>query len=132
LDALRRREPDFGRLEELVGRGVERYEARTGERLTWRQIGPRINHSTALMSGMLVKHNRPGMDILRDLADLFDDQREPWLEAGGFDLSQVPTDRGYTTIERDLIRRWHALSARDRDEVWLHLDRLSQHSDGGC
>jgi len=96
----------------------------------YRRIGQATGYSVALIHNIVVKHSRPQREVLIALADYFDDPREEWLEAGGFDVESLPQDRGFTTDERTVARWLKALSAADRETLLRRAAEEQRHQDG--
>jgi len=130
LEKVARHEPNFERIRGLIDAGLERHRRRTDVTLTYRRLGPAIGYSSALINGIMTKGNRPEREVLVALADFFDDPRETWLEAGGFDIESLPKDRGFTTAERTVARWLKGLSDEDRMALLRRAAEEQRHQDG--
>jgi len=114
LERVKREDPDYGLLVTLVDRGLDRMRLPDGKRMSDAQLGEDAGFSTAVIYDLRKHRKRPGRDLLIALADLFNDSREEWLAAGGYDIESLPQDRGFTTAERTIARLFAALSENDK------------------
>lgn len=129
LERIKRGAPDFERLERLVDAGLGRHLEQTGERVSRRHLGELVGFSPTLISDMLRLHKRTEREALTALADFFDDPREEWLEAAGFDVASLPRDRGYTTQERTVARLLGALSGEEKAALIKRLIEENRRAD---
>lgn len=130
MERMTRHEPDFGRIQAMIDAGLEKHAARLQGMLTYRKLGPALGYSSALIGGIVTKHNRPEREVLIALADFFNDPREEWLEAGGFDVESLPRDRGFTTAERTVARWLTSLSVEDREALLRRATEEQHNLDG--
>jgi len=146
---VRRSEPDFARLERMVRDALVRdgWMTAADDVIPYRRLGLAINYSHAAIYNVLVKHSRAQREMLIALADHFDESREEWLEAGGYDVESLPQDRGWTTRERELARsfadvkngefqdwmEWFATLTPERKKLALRtsLELRSRHEPRG-
>ncbi len=135
VERVKRNAPDYQRLEKmvresLVGKG---WMASEDDAIPYRRLGVAINYSHAAVYNVLVKYSRPQREMLIALADFFDAPREAWQEAGGYDVERLPTDRGWTTVERELARWYDSLTDDQKGAALREArelrSRLGDHND---
>lgn len=122
IERVKRGTPDFERLGERIRAGA----ARKGKSL--RELSLELGFSHATIPEMLRHRSKAGRDLLIAIADYFDESREEWQEMGGFDVENLPQDRGWTTAERTLARWLGGLSKEDREALLSELPRNSAGS----
>jgi len=123
LERSKRGEPDFSWLEARIVTGANR------KGLSLRQLGLALGYSHAAITEMLRFRKRSTRELLIALADYFDESREEWLEAGGFDVESLPQDRGFTTAERTVARWLKGLSEVDREALLRRAAEEQQFQD---
>lgn len=117
LEKPKRGDPDYPRLRAMVANGATR------KGISLRQLGLTIGFSHSVVTEFMRHDKKPQREVLIALADYFDESREDWQEAGGFDISDLPPGRGYTTEERTLARWLSSLSPEDREAVRQELQQ---------
>jgi len=129
---VRRSEPDFVRLERMVRDALVRdgWMTTADNVIPYRRLGLAINYSHAAIYNVLVKHSRAQREMLIALADHFEESREEWQAAGGFDVEILPHDRGFTTAERTVARWLKGLSEEDREALLRRAAEEQRHQDG--
>jgi len=127
VERVRRSEPDFVRLEKMVRLALVKdgWMASGDDVIPYRRLGLAIKYSHAAIYNVLVKHSRAQREMLIALADHFNESREEWQAAGGYDVDSLPRDRGWTTVERELAR-WYESLTEDEKAAALHEARELQ------
>lgn len=116
VERVRRSEPDFVRLEKMVKAALVKdgWMASEDDVIPYRRLGLAIKYSHAAIYNVLVKHSRAQREMLIALADHFNESREEWQAAGGYDVDSLPKDRGWTTVERELARWYESLTEEEK------------------
>jgi len=134
VERVRRSEPDFARLEKMVRSALVKngWMISEDDVIPYRRLGLAIKYSHAAIYNVLVKQSRAQREMLIALADHFNESREEWQAAGGYDVDSLPRDRGWTTVERELAR-WYESLTEDEKAAALHEarglhNRLGDHN----